>query len=1152
MNDYDGASPTPALLSEILLENSPFGEAVAAFRSGQSISVDGVFGSACALVVAAIAEQSATKKTSPRHSHSDDHCHPLLVVVSSPEQLDILADDLSLFIDPETVVSVFPQLDDWPPNLFVDQVEDEDDQDLSPNASVFALADDSFGQRIRTLKTLANNARKSSITLAIDRTPQIIVASIVSLLQPVPSRQLLDERTQTLEVGSQIDLDQFRRFLVDGGYHHTTAVDLPGEFAVRGYILDLFAPDWEQPFRIEFFGDEIESIRRFDVTTQRSLGNVSKIDLTRMIPREAVGASVLDLLPDDTPIILIEPRELENSSRTCLERLHDSSVKSSSKNTVQLSTVANLMRRILEHPTASLSNLSESLGAGKKESMHVRLPVSSVERFQGNLDTIRRELDRTDANHIILVCPTEAESNRLREMFADIKPTKENRLSFQTGRLSSGFALEHTLQHAFPRSILVLSSSELFGRSEVRRPRRRQLGQTIDSFLDLKPGDYVVHVGHGIALYHGIEMLTKGRQEEENLVLEFADKQFLYIPITKIGFVQKYVAGTRHRPKLAKLGGSLWARHKKAVQEAVFDLAEEMIELQARREGRPGIAFPPDSDWQREFDAAFPFRETDDQLLAIEAVKQDMERPRPMDRLLCGDVGFGKTEVAIRAAFKAVDAGFQVAVLVPTTILAEQHARTFSERMREYPITVAALSRFQNAAEQKQIVENLALGKIDIVIGTHRIVSADISFHNLGLVVIDEEQRFGVHHKERLKTFRESVDVLTMTATPIPRTLHFSLLGIREISNLETPPEDRLAVETRLIRFNDHLIRSAVQRELNRNGQIYFVHNRVQDIDEFASRIQRIVPECRIGVGHAQMPDGELEHVMKSFIEHQFDMLISTTIIESGLDIPNANTMFIDEANHYGLADLHQLRGRVGRSKNQAYCYLVLPRTQTLNSQAAKRLRAIEEYAHLGSGFHLAMRDLEIRGAGNILGTQQSGHIAAVGYEMYCQFLEMAVRTLKRMPPKSVVETELDLPGLSFIPMNYVADHRVKIDLYRRLSRVSTLQEWSDIRDEISDRFGPAPPEVERLIVRSKIRVLAHAYRIRLVRLEAGLVGDSGYVVFVYVSQPWIEKLAEKIRGNGLSIRFTEDRHAYVPMPGGLSRESDEDEILNLIVSILS
>ncbi len=1107
---------------EILLRDASFAGAVAELCVGQSISVDGVAGSSCALAAAAIAEKST---------------QPLLIVTPNPEELDRIADDLLLFSESE--ILSFPPL----ANLPKSQADPELD-------GVFAFADDLFGQRLRVLKQLAEKSR-----------PRIVVASIAALLQPVPSPKLLAERTQTLRVGAEVPLEMLRKFLVEAGYHNTSAVDLPGEFAVRGYILDIFAPDWALPIRIEFFDDEIESLRRFDIATQRSLENIAEVSLTRIVPNEKVDARFLDYLPEESPIVLVEPREIEESGRTCLERYG---------NPATLPTVSETLRSVLEHPTATFSALAE--GA---EEINVRLPVMSVERLHGDVETVRRELSVLDTETIFIFCPTDAEAERLGNLFADLKATKDGRLRFRTGRLSKGFQCHFDRSAAQgeispprknkkigligeseispfgrnDRKVVLLSSSEMFGRHDVRRPKQRQLGQVIDSFLDLKPGDYVVHVAHGIAVFRGIQTLTKGQQEEEHLHLEFAEKQAIYVPVSKIGLVQKYVAGAKHKPKLAKLGGQLWSRHKKAVQEAVFDLAEEMIELQARRAAQPGIAFPGDSDWQREFDAAFPYRETNDQLLAIDAVKQDMEQPKPMDRLLCGDVGFGKTEVAIRAAFKAIDAGYQVAVLVPTTILAEQHARTFSERMREFPFTVAALSRFQSKKEQAAIVDGLAKGSIDVVIGTHRVASEDISFKNLGLVVIDEEQRFGVHHKERLKMFRDSVDVLTMTATPIPRTLHFSLLGIREISNLETPPEDRFAVETHLVRSNDALIRSAVLRELDRDGQIFFVHNRVNDIETVARNLQRIVPECRIGIGHAQMSDEHLESVMMSFVNHEFDMLLSTTIIESGLDIPNANTIFIDEADHYGLADLHQLRGRVGRFKHQAYCYLLLAPTQMLTSQAAKRLRAIEEYSHLGSGFHLAMRDLEIRGAGNILGTQQSGHIAAVGYEMYCGFLEAAVRTLKQLPPRTVVEVELDLPGLALIPKTYIDDQRLKIDLYKRLTRVATREELDDLRSETIDRYGRMPAEVSRLFLHTEIRTAAHRFRIRTVRLESGLAGDSGYVVFEYVSQKLMDELRNHLHRRRLEIRFSEEMHAFVPMP--LSKTGDPDDILDFVVSLL-
>ncbi len=551
------------------------------------------------------------------------------------------------------------------------------------------------------------------------------------------------------------------------------------------------------------------------------------------------------------------------------------------------------------------------------------------------------------------------------------------------------------------------------------------------------------------------------------------------------------------------------------------DLASDMLELQAAREARPGIAFPDDTQWQREFDAAFPYQETPDQLTAIDAIKADMQLHRPMDRLLCGDVGFGKTELAIRAAFKAIDAGYQVAVLVPTTILAEQHQRTFSQRMAEFPFSIAAVSRFCTAKEQRQILEGVASGKVDLLIGTHRLASADVQFQNLGLLIIDEEQRFGVAVKERLKALRASVDVLTMTATPIPRTLHMSLLGVRSISNLETAPKDRLAVETRIARFDDALIRHAVLRELNREGQIYFVHNRVHDIGKVAHELARIVPEARIGIGHGQMPESELEDVMLGFVRHEFDLLLATTIVESGLDIPNANTIFIDDADRYGLADLHQLRGRVGRYKHRAYCYLLVDQKRHLPPEAARRLRAIEEFSQMGAGFALAMRDLELRGAGNLLGTQQSGHIAAVGYELYCALLDKTVRELKQLPPRESVDVTIDLPVAAYFPEQYLPDMRTKIDLYRRLARVATEEELDDFAGELADRFGAPPEPVQRLIELARLRIWAHGRQIEAVHLE------GKYAVLTYASKSELDKLVAK---SGGKLRVADARSAYLPI----------------------
>ena len=556
-------------------------------------------------------------------------------------------------------------------------------------------------------------------------------------------------------------------------------------------------------------------------------------------------------------------------------------------------------------------------------------------------------------------------------------------------------------------------------------------------------------------------------------------------------------------------------------------MASDMIELQALRESKPGVALPPDSDWQNEFEAAFPYEETPDQLTTLGEIKQDMQRPRPMDRLICGDVGYGKTELAIRAAFKMIDSGKQVAVLVPTTVLAEQHFRTFSQRLAEFPFVVESISRFRTHGEQKRILERLAQGGIDIIIGTHRLVSPDVQFKELGLVIIDEEQRFGVEHKERLKRLRQTVDVLTLTATPIPRTLHLALLGIRDISNLETPPADRLAIETRIVRFDKELVRHAILRELNRDGQIYFVHNRVYNIKEIAARIQSIVPEARIVVGHGQMPEHELEQAMVRFVRREADILVATTIIESGLDIPNANTIFINQADIYGLADLHQLRGRVGRYKHRAYAYLLLDGDRGITPTAARRLKAIEEFTELGAGFKIAMRDLEIRGAGNILGTQQSGHIAAIGYELYCQLLENAVRHLKNQPARVPLEVNIDLPWRAYLPHDYVAGQRLRIEVYRRLARLRRLERLQDFRQELRDRFGPWPEPAEWLLRLVELRLLAARWHIATVHLEEVLDKSVGPmdVVLGYRNARKVKRLADQSRGR---LRIVDENSAYL------------------------
>lgn len=1097
MTDADAAATPSDRLLELagrLERQEGFAEVVESLTGGHAATLDGVWGSSCALAAAALAAHVPAT---------------LVVVCPNVEQADELLDDLALF------TQIKPEL--FPASESLDQ----------------ATHDEVFGQRLHLLKQLAGKEGESPSF------PKLIVAGIQSLLQPSPSRETLERQTRRLRVGATMAVEELTRWLVLNGLVNTPAVELPGEFSIRGGIVDIFAPDWAWPVRVEFFGDEIESIRRFEISSQRSLESLPAIDVTIIGPSEIDNAHLADYLPKDSWFLLVEPMELEQQGRQYLDRMEQPnrpdqprsyalsgnapSGRSASADlpgdtaetpALRFHAVSDVLKRIFQFPSVAAS----AVATASLETT-CRLKIESVERFSGDINRVRDELDEAGlGQEVFVVCQTDAEARRLRDLFGATQAAQESRLHFPVGVLHSGFRLVHD-------RIVLLSSGELFRRTDLRRPSHRRLTRIIDSFLELREGDLVVHVGHGVARYRGLKLLEKNGQVEEHLELEFHGRTKLYVPTTKIGLVQKYVGGAKSRPTLAKLGGRLWEHQKARVEKAVVDLAADMIELQAARASRPGIAFPADTEWQREFDASFPYHETVDQLTTIDAIKHDMCLSRPMDRLLCGDVGFGKTELAMRAAFKTVDAGYQVAVLVPTTLLCEQHQRTFAARMAEFPFEIASLSRFATRRQQTEIIRRLNEGSIDIVIGTHRLAQSDVRFHNLGLVVIDEEQRFGVEVKERLKALRQVVDVLTMTATPIPRTLHMGLLGLRDISNLETPPEDRLAVETRVARFDPELIRHAVLRELNRDGQIFFVHNRVEDIQIVARRLRQIVPEARLAIAHGQMHEDDLEQVMVTFIDRQYDMLLATTIIESGLDIPNANTIFINEADRYGLADLHQLRGRVGRYKHRAYCCLLVDPNKNLSPSAAKRLRAIEEFSDMGAGFAIAMRDLEIRGAGNILGSEQSGHIATIGYELYCELMEQAVRRLKRLAPKTSIEVDVDLPGQGYIPRSYVPDMRLKIDLYRRLARVSNRSELDDLEAEMLDRFGPPPPLVKHLLFMAEIRIAAHRWGIVSIHIEAP------YVVFQYSSPKVIQQLAAASRGR---LRVVDARSAYLPLDKGV------------------
>ena len=1058
-------------LSQCLNDYDGFTDVIGALVAGQHATVEGIWGSSCALLAAEVIRQSPGTT---------------LVVCPDTAEIDPFCDDLALF-----TTQVTARFSAWETGL-----------------GERILHDEIYGERLRLLKMLQS-----------DLPPRAIITSIQSLLQTVPSRQLINQNSRTLAVGQRVDISELLKWLASHGFHGTSAVELPGEFSSRGGILDVFAPDWHHPVRVELFDDEIESIRAFEVTSQRSLENVSSVDITMLLPSEQDQDHLVDYLPVGTSVLLLEPSLASQRAREYLERQDQPQTFHS------LPVVQKALGRF-----ATLSAASLAEGHWDRS---CRLPIESVERFSGDYTKVRGELDHVGReNQVYVVTQTAAEAERLQEIFAPTELAVAGQLHYLQGRLRQGFRLVGD-------GVVVISGNELFHRTDVKRMPARRLGKAIDRFLDLKVGDLVVHLAHGIGRYRGLKLLNKEEQVEEHLEIEFYGGTRIYVPSARIDLIQKYVGSSKSRPSLAKIGGKSWVRQTRAAEQAVVDLAAEMLEIQANRTGRSGIAFGDDSHWQQEFDASFPYQETPDQLQAIEMIKSDMRESRPMDRLLCGDVGFGKTELAIRAAFKAIDNGYQVAVLVPTTILAEQHHRTFSERMREFPCIVEKLSRFSSPAQQREVVKGLKEGRVDIVIGTHRLASRDVSFQNLGLLVIDEEQRFGVEVKERLKSLRAEVDVLTMTATPIPRTLHMSMVGIRDISNLQTAPEERISVETRVCRFKNETIRHAVLREVNRGGQVYFVHNRVQDIEALARRLRQVIPEASLRIGHGQMPEGQLEKVMVDFVAGRFDILLATTIVESGLDIPNANTIFIDEADRYGLADLHQLRGRVGRYKHRAYCYLLLDPHKHLSPVAARRLRAIEEFSEMGSGFAISMRDLEIRGAGNLLGTQQSGHIAAVGYELYCQLLENAVRKVRELPPKLTIDVQIDLPGESYIPDEYVPDMRTKIDLYRRMARITTPQELDDFRTELIDRFGVFPQALQRMLDRVALKIEAAVWQIHTIFLE------SPHVVLVFRDRPRIEQLA---RSSGGQLRVVDAESAYLRIPRGLT---SGDDIVSTVKSVL-
>ena len=1049
------------------------------------VRATGQWGS-CALVIAALIQAQLNR--------------PMLILTAHLDEADDAVDQLEFF-RPGALARLFPAFEVLP-----------GESNVSPELSA---------QRITLLTNLAGS-----------KAPDFIVAPVQAVMQPCPDKDLLAEQLITITVGGRVDREMLIDWLARRGYTRLEAVENTGDFAVRGEILDVWPAGAEKPVRLTFSDQQIELLHGFDPETLGPTGDIPTLNITAMEknadwPREK-SVSFLSLLPENTIVWLIEPLEIQEQGKSYYDRLPDARgiyPPDAVYRGVQKFTWAEVHQFAPETPDT------------------IRLPCRSIEQFDTQPDAALAELAALAAeNQVVVVCQNASERTRLSDLIHVKHPQMMDKIAMPVGDLRAGFRWNLAEPEAnADRWLILIGHHELFHRYHIKHRLRSIAGaRPIDHFLDLQEGDFVVHVQHGIAKYTGITTLNRDGKAVEYLTLTFANNATLHVPITQIHLVQKYVGSAQGRPQLSVLGGTNWSRQKEKVAEAVEKMASEMLEVQAAREQFPGVAYPADTIWMREFENSFAFEPTEDQVRCIAEIKEDLQKTRPMDRLLCGDVGYGKTELAIRAAFKVSEAGKQVAVLAPTTVLVEQHEQTFRQRMAGYPFVVESISRFKTPSQVRDILARTHKGQVDVLIGTHRLLSRDVEFADLGLVIIDEEQRFGVEHKERLKHLRLTVDVLTMTATPIPRTLHMSLLGLRDISNLATPPRDRRSVVTEVIGYEAQRIKQAIERELARDGQIYFVHNRVWNIQSVADKIHQLVPEARLVIGHGQMSDGELEEVMHKFIRREADVLVSTTIIESGLDIPTANTIFIHEAENFGLSDLHQLRGRVGRSRHRAYCYLILSGDKIISDSAAKRLKAMEEYNSLGAGFKIALRDLEIRGAGNLLGDEQSGHIATIGYELYCQLLEEAVKRVKNQPLDRPPEVNIDIGVTGSFPRTYIHSEKQRMDLYRRLSRCHSHAALDALRQDITDAFGPLPGPAATLLALAELRINAAQWGI------ASIISKPPDLVFTLTDLTRLGPLLAKAPG---SVRPVDEKSIHLRLEPAYFQG---DTLLNVLSNLFA
>ena len=963
--------------------------------------------------------------------------------------------------------------------------------------------------------------RMKVIKALLEEKELTVVTSIDGCMDFLESLEKIKEQLIHYESDSTVDIEQLKNQLVALGYERVGQVEMPGQFSVRGGIVDIYCLTEENPWRIELWGDEIDSIRSFDPESQRSLENLEELTIYPAV--EHIGdkdmVSFLDYFPEERTIIFLdEPNRLTEKGGAVEEEYRQSRMHREEKGSRNLPenwlcSFEQLQKELNKRNCISVCAL-EPKQAGWKVREKFYLEVKSISAYNNSFELLVKDLHqyKKQGYRIALLSGSRTRAERLakdlqeeglaafygQDYDREICPGE---IMVVYGHAKKGF--EYPLI-----KFAVMTESDIFGQEQKKKKKKNYSGSRIQDFAELSIGDFVVHEKHGLGIYRGIEKVEVDRIVKDYIKIEYRGGSNLYIPATQLDCLQKYSgADASKAPKLNKLGTQEWNKTKSKVRGAVKNIAKELVELYAVRQEKEGYVCGPDTVWQREFEEMFPYEETEDQLSAIEDAKRDMESTRIMDRLICGDVGYGKTEVALRAAFKEVQESRQVAYLAPTTILAQQIYNTFVQRMKEFPVRVELLCRFRTPAQQKKAIEDLKKGQVDVIIGTHRILSKDVQFKNLGLLIVDEEQRFGVTHKEKIKQLKKDVDVLTLTATPIPRTLHMSLIGIRDMSVLEEPPMDRMPIQTYVMEYDEETVREAINRELRRGGQVYYVYNRVTDIADVALRIAKLVPDARVDFAHGQMSERELENVMYSFVNGDIDVLVSTTIIETGLDISNVNTMIIHDSDRYGLSQLYQLRGRIGRSNRTAYAFLMYRKNVMLKETAEKRLAAIREYTDLGSGFKIAMRDLELRGAGNLLGAQQHGHMNAVGYDLYCKMLNEAVKEAKGIHTMEDFETSVDLNVDAYIPDSYISNEFQKLDIYKRIAGIETQQDYDDMLEELLDRFGEPGKAVLNLLAIAKLKAIAHqgyvteikqiGKTVRFILYEKAMLNTEGFPALI-------------------------------------------------------